>query len=271
MVKKEIDAGVIKKLRDEHVAFLPYVSDAKLRDLLRADIQALQTPEWNEKNYAEMLPRVVAEIWHSFSDRQVVAASNAEKVRRLELELELDRLKESGKQWIFDGRETSDFEYIWSRLDRFEPVEFALVRQPPGQPGQAVEVIETARFRVHLQNLVAKLDGIMGAEYVGHLLSGFFFRTLSEKLPKQGDGRKDISFRQSRQLDLSGELRMYGLLQTSQKTVPSSSFTQSPVSTTQFCLVFTEKMYRFKFWLAHHGRLSTEVKWECDTAKSPAA
>jgi hypothetical protein len=35
MVKKEIDAAIIKKLRDSRVAFLPYVSDAALRQALR--------------------------------------------------------------------------------------------------------------------------------------------------------------------------------------------------------------------------------------------
>jgi hypothetical protein len=205
MVKKEIDAGVIKKLRDGHVAFLPYVSDAKLKNDLRADIQALQTPTWNQENYAELLPRVVAEIWHSFSDRQVVAASNAEKVRRLELELELNRLKEPGEKGIFDSREVSDFECIWSRLDRFEPVEIQLVQQGPKR---IPTVIGTFRFRVHLQNLVARVDEIAGAEYDRHSLFNFFCKTFAEKLPKMDKGQNRTYFHPSRQPALTNELRM---------------------------------------------------------------
>jgi hypothetical protein len=202
MVKKEIDVGVIKKLRDEHVAFLPYVSDTKLRKDLRADIQALQVAAWNQENYTEMLPRIVAEIWHSFCDRQVVAASNAEKVRRLELELELNDLKKSGEVGIFDGREASDFEYIWSRLDRSEPIEIQLIgREPVVQHGPRPStrlqqtVRETLRFRVHLQNLVAHLDDIMGAEYAPYRLDRFLFKTVAEKLPKPDGGQQDTSSR----------------------------------------------------------------------------
>lgn len=269
MVKKEIDAGVIKKLRDERVAFLPYVSDAKLRESLRADIQALQTHEWNHKNYAEMLPRVVAEIWHSFSDRQVVTASNAEKVRRLEMELELDKLKKSGEQGIFDGREASDFEYIWSRLDRFEPIEFELVQR---QQGQAEKVLETWRFLVHLQNLVATIDEIMGPEYDTNALFESLHTILAEKLPKQDYGKTNARVGESPLFDLPDELRMYGLLQRSQKTVESVSHVCYPaqaVPTTTFCDVFTEKMYRFKYWLAHHGRLSSEIRWERESPDAP--
>lgn len=66
MVKKEIDASIIQKLRDNRVAFLPYICDSALRRLLRVDIQTIQIPEWNTANYSILLPRVVAEIWHSF-------------------------------------------------------------------------------------------------------------------------------------------------------------------------------------------------------------
>src|SRR5689334_10164437 len=66
MVKKEIDVALIQTLRDNNVAFLPYVSDEKLRDELRPDIQALQVLEWNDKNYQSLLPAVVAEIWKSY-------------------------------------------------------------------------------------------------------------------------------------------------------------------------------------------------------------
>lgn len=274
MVKKEIDAGIIKKLRDERIAFLPYVSSARLRDDLRPDIQALQTPEWSEANYAELLPRVVAEIWHSFTDRQVVSALNAEKVKRLEMELELEKLKNSGQQGIFSGQETSDFEFIWQQLDRFEPIEFQLVRHhpaPPERPRSAHgEVLNTHRFRVHLQNIVANLDTIVGTEYNANYLQRFLVTSLATELPRATDKPNNDKVRQSRQLDLRHELRMYGFLQASQKTVAPSSFSAAQASHSEFCDVFTDRMYRFKYWLAHQRKLSSDLRWENDPPVNPS-
>lgn len=263
MVKKEMDVGIIKKLRDNHIALLPYISDAKLREQLRPDIQALQTLEWNSSNYEAMLPRVVAEIWHSFSDRQVVAATNAEKARRLEAELELERLKKSGTGGIFSEQEAADFEYIWAQLDKYEQIELQHVQH---KPKKKKEVVGTYNFRVHLQYLVGNLDKIMDSEYTRWDLNSFLFESIRKILPDPGD--KNTSARLSRELDLLNELRMYGLLQLSQKTESPGPFAQSQVAYSVYCNVFSEKMLRFKYWLAFYGRLPDQLKLEREECES---
>jgi len=80
MVKKEIDTSILQKLKDNHIGFIPYVSFAPLREKLRPDIQALQTLEWNAKNYQTLLPRVVAEIWRYFLDRTVKSSISGKKI-----------------------------------------------------------------------------------------------------------------------------------------------------------------------------------------------
>jgi hypothetical protein len=266
MVKKEIDAAIIKKLRDSHIGFLPYVSDAKLRDMLRPDIQALQTPEWNEKNYSSMLPKVVAEIWHGFLDRVVISVADAEKVRRLEAELELERLKKSEEGGIFSGQETSDLEYIWKRLDRYEPVEFQRVRHGIGAK---LEVLETFGFRVHLQNLVANLDASMGSEYNIIYLRHSLLRLFTETLSRKDDQANGITVVCSQELKLSNELLMYGFLQRYQKTeTPGAGDTFQ--LRTSYSYSLSEKFYRFKYWLAYNGKLSDTIKWE-QTSVSPTA
>ncbi len=257
MVKKEIDAGIIKKLRDSHIAFLPYVADAKLRDSLRADIQALQTPEWNLENYTNMLPKVVAEIWHSFLDRVIISISNEERVKRLEAELELEKLKKSGEEGIFDKREVSDFGYIWQRLDRYESVEFQLGHYL----GQKKEILETYGFRVHLQNLVVNLDGIMRSEYDSAKLRFFFSQLFSEKLPQE-DSKNGIFVVCSQWPELTRELLMFGLLQRATKTETPFGGSDTFQLRTSYSYLFTEKMYRFKYWLAHSGQLSDVVIWK---------
>lgn len=115
VVRKEIDAGLIQQLKDRRIGLLPYVSAGSLRGRLRSDLQTLQTPEWNSTNYSILLPRVVAEIWHLFCDRSTATASNEEKVRRLEAELQVSRLTVSREETIFSTSEEKDFSvYLFS-------------------------------------------------------------------------------------------------------------------------------------------------------------
>ena len=114
MVKKEIDTSLIQQLDDNKISFLPYVSEDKYRDQLRLDIRALQVPVWSDDNYSEVLPCVVAEIWHSYLERTIDIATSEEKIKRLELELQIEKNKDGE---IFTSSENKDFSYIKKTLD----------------------------------------------------------------------------------------------------------------------------------------------------------
>jgi hypothetical protein len=117
MVKKEIDSALLRLLEDSNVAFLPYVNVEDIRKKLRADIRILQCRVWNEDNYDEILPSVVAEIWRSFSERNIENAVLHEKNKRLELELEINRLNQLQGEDIFTQQEEREFQYIFDKLD----------------------------------------------------------------------------------------------------------------------------------------------------------
>ncbi len=108
VVKKELDAGVVSQLADSSVALLPYVENAELRNEVRADIQALQVPEWNEGNFDAVLAQCVAEIWRSFHERRIGQAVAEEKVRRLEAERALGE----GESATFCGLSYSDLAHL---------------------------------------------------------------------------------------------------------------------------------------------------------------
>lgn len=93
MVSKEVDASLLRQLSDNGIGFLPYVNSDNTRNNLRIDIQALHCRVWNEENYYEVLPSVVAEIWRRYMERSIGSAIAQEKSRRLEAELELEKLK----------------------------------------------------------------------------------------------------------------------------------------------------------------------------------
>jgi hypothetical protein len=161
MVKKEIDAAIIKKLRDKRVAFIPYVSDTALREMLRVDIQALQTPEWNERNYSTLLPCVVAEIWRSFMERRLITVASEERAGRLEAELQLERVKTSTEAGIFSKSEEQDFSFVWKQFNRYESFRF-LAQQTEG--GSLITLGEFI-FDVNVRSLVPHLDEIMHGTY----------------------------------------------------------------------------------------------------------
>ena len=93
MVSKEVDATLLRQLSDNGIGFLPYVNSDKTRDNLRLDIQILHCRVWNEENYDEILPSVVAEIWRRYMERSIGMAISLEKNRRLEAELKFERFK----------------------------------------------------------------------------------------------------------------------------------------------------------------------------------
>ncbi len=74
MVAKEVDAAQIRHLKDSGISFLPYVRQSETRKKLRLDLQTLHCRVWNDDNYHEILPSVVAEIWRSYVERNLANA-----------------------------------------------------------------------------------------------------------------------------------------------------------------------------------------------------
>ena len=252
MVKKEMDASIIKKLKESHVAFLPYVSQETLRNQLRMDIQALQTPVWNKENYAEMLPRVVAEIWHCYLDSMVMSVANQEKVHRLEAELELEKLKKTG---IFDARELEDFDFIWNEFNYEEIIKFNY-----GESSKfgVLEHVSNKSVYVQIQTIIPLLDRISGAswEFPQTKIINIFIDILKICFPDIIDEIRNNFLWNSGRIDLEWEnlpkfidkLKMYGLIKIS----PNREYES---------IMLTEKIDRFKYWLKWKGILPNEIKW----------
>lgn len=109
---QELDARLIERLHNSRVTLLLYVSRAELRSKLRLDLQRLQVPEINEENYSFAFPRLVAEIWRSYAESLVQAATDSERVKRLEAELRIKELERDASTGIFTIAESSEFRAI---------------------------------------------------------------------------------------------------------------------------------------------------------------
>ncbi|QSA98514.1 toll/interleukin-1 receptor domain-containing protein [Methylococcus sp. EFPC2] len=179
VVKKEIDVGILRKLQNNYVAFLPYVSESFLRTELRYDLQVLQMPEWSEANYCEILPRVVAEIWRSFLQRTVTDAIQKERVARLEAELRLKDIEKELAESVCQQGEARDFEYIWHQIDRYEPVVF----QHSSVLDNVSTEIAAYTFSVHIGYLILLLSDSRRYEYTSLSIGNLAYEALKSQLP----------------------------------------------------------------------------------------
>jgi hypothetical protein len=254
MFGKEIDAALITQLSDEGIAFLPYVLKEELRGRLRSDIQSLHIRVWNNENYQFILPSVVAEIWRSYLERSVRFAVLQEKNKRLELELEVTRFKEKDKSQIFLPSEDADFEYIYRKLNRKVDIEFDIWQKSQDAKGPGRN-IGKENFKFNLfELLMSYLEE--GFRWIGD----FTFKWKVEMLlkcegypKKQNDAQTHFGNGNIFTNHLV-ELRMYGLTETVQKTDATGMVKEEEK--------FTEKMYRFLYWLEHHNYIPPRVSFD---------
>lgn len=253
MVKKEIDASVIQKLKDVKVGLLPYVSKGSLRAILRPDIQSLQIPEWNSENYSTLLPRIISEIWHVYFERAIITATSDEKVKRLEAELELNRLRESQHGGIFTDSEERDFQYIYSKLNDRRSVIYTK-KTMLGDTGKETKLeMYYSVGTVSLVQAIFESGYNLYEEYVSRFLLKDALKALLSKEEVQ-----DIYC--SKYPEIGNDLLMYGFMQnvTFTKNVRDhrgflfgkADGYETKVETRY---EFTPKVHRFRYWLAVQG------------------
>jgi len=255
VVKKEIDAGILQKLNDSHISFLPYVSDEDTRLLLRFDIQTLQVPVWHNSNYHDIFPQVVAEIWRSFMERSIIQSTQIEKIRRLEAELKLKEIQEKEAKNLFSEQENIDFEYIHNTLNENDIVINQITKN--GKTENKQEAIYSV---TKLSLLIFTLDNYpfqFHESYLHNVLykafKSYFAKSevLSEKLNIHFQAPEFIS-----------ELLMFGLIQWEQY-IDSSSRHNTPLTRIESKkrLIFSPKIFRFKYWLAVNKLMPQELSF----------
>ncbi len=246
MVKKEIDAGVIGKLSDNSIGFLPYVNDKCMRPLLRSDLQALQTPVWDLSNYSELLPLVVSEIWRSYMERKIFSAVSAEKVRRLEAELELQAAKSNITNGPFNASETSDFEYVYNKLNRDATFTVIIKTESPLMLNKKPEQI-SKNYKFTILSILHSLVKETKKQYNSHIVKRILLESLYPNcLSREDSDRHGISDTP----DLADDFFTYGMMNRVQ-LAPQQSLGVIQDSNK---LVFSDKFYRFIYWLEYNDK-----------------
>lgn len=255
VVEKEIDATLIEQLSEKGIAFLPYVSKAALRENLRADIRSLQCKEWNDDNYHEILPSVIAEIWHSYMERIINTAVTQEKNRRLELELELRKQKELYGSTPFTPSEETDFGFIYKMMNK--PIRFVVDLRKKGETAEVKQinvVIGIESFRVsyfesiiyYLNKGYSNFDNYHYTHEIVQILKENNFPNDTYLNAYYGKFQVDYN--------IVVELRTFGLTKTTQQ-INFSGIEESKE-------VFTEKMYKFHYWLVYNNIIRDKIDVE---------
>jgi hypothetical protein len=255
IVKKEVDSGILATLEEEGVAFLPYVAESNLRNRLRPDIRALQVPEWNDQNYDVFLPEVVSEVWRCFMERIVGLATQKEKARRLELELELQRVKKKTDTDVFSESEILEFKYILEFFDQETEIQLDVAYGNDRN---------TYFGTINLSSVVSLLPPVHRgsstkpvSEFGLHILDKLEKKVASDLLPA-GELDPDSTTSVTWPPDLENGLLTVGLIRRVE--IPVVQEQRSPFVRARFSYVFTEKMYRFHYWLIRTGRVPEKVK-----------
>jgi hypothetical protein len=252
MVEKEMDVGLLQEMSESGIRFLPYVNKANIRDRLRSDIRILHCREFNDSNFNETLPSVVAEIWRSYAEHATSKAVLFEKNRRLELEIKVGELESAVARGIFTESENSEFSFILSKLDREIGIGFDVWRGH--SPGKKEEREGVDRFVVNFLDLYCAVIG----EGYNYITSRSFSNVLSKILTEEGHpDRKGYNKARYGNSSLDEniylELRTYGLVNNSRVIDSSAGFRDK--------LEFSEKSYRFVYWLETNEKRPQEVRF----------
>lgn len=272
VVKKEMDVALLQGLKDNNVAFLPYVDDEDIRIKLRPDIQALQVPEWNNENYYVLLPRVVAEIWRSYLERTVHLAIQDERLKRVQLELEIEKNKRQNNDVFLQSEET-EFDFITRNLNKLIKLsvnygyDIAYIISDSDQFETVFENVHEIDF--NLLELFAKLTLIDKTEYLSNHVKRWIWNEIrqllvfNENLVKEvkekiaNNSQLEFDYRILNIPNLLEELRLFGLIETKVVEIDAERWDDK----VDFRFIYTEKFFRYRYWLAYHNNLPNDIKF----------
>ncbi|MDI6790224.1 MAG: toll/interleukin-1 receptor domain-containing protein [Thermodesulfobacteriota bacterium] len=254
MVGKEIDAALVEQFSEKGIAFLPYVENEKLRARLRSDIRSLHCRLWNDANYSEILPSVVAEIWHSYLEKSIQTAVMYERNKRLELQLEMTQLKDKNINNIFLPSEEMDFKNIYKQLNKQVIIAYDIWENKQSDKGTGKRIgKETFGFNLfellteYVKRGYYHLDHHHFLYHASSLLkTNGYPRAAGELVRRFGNGTMNVDYLMS--------MKAYGLTKRVQLLDRYGKTTHQDD--------FTEKVYRFLYWTEYNNLEPKELSFE---------
>ncbi len=170
--------------------------------------------------------------------------------------MELEKLKKTGIESIFDAREIADFDFIWKQFKYEEIIKF---KYSESSEFGVEEHVSYKSICVQIQTIIPLLDRISGESWelpqtkIIHIFSEVLKICFPDIIDKNrinsylwADARIDLEWEN---LPIfMDKLKMYGLIKISQSREYES-------------IMLTEKVDRFRYWLKWKGILPNEIKW----------
>jgi len=234
----------VQQLDDEGIVFLPYVANTGIRNQLRNDIRSIHCREWNEKNYHEILPSVVAEVWHSYLEKVIKVVTSKEKIEKQNIEKKYEKLKIENNSSPFTKSMEKDFKYIYKTLNK----NISFTVNVLGDTYSAVmprrETAEKHEFSVPLLQLLHSFVRNGGKIFNSHYSYGDpLEKIIKENVPKSIDKGNGIEINPIK-FNYRSDLCLFGLVSISD---------ENPIAS---------KMYKFMYWLGYNNLVSDEMQLE---------
>ena len=152
-------------------------------------------------------------------------------------------------------------------IDRHEPVVFIQKKNM----GESEPELGRFTVGVHVGSLLPALSGSSKYVYDQYEIHRLAYGALSQgqsvldALPTNG------SMEVKSCPDIGDELLRYGFLSRFHKPTPATPASDSSIrfflsGNSPYCLMFTEKLERFKYWLARNDRLAEDIQWRNEEA-----
>jgi len=252
VVRKEIDVALLQNLSDSNIAFLPYVNKNELRARLRPDIQSLQTKEWNDQNYQTFLPSVVANIWQNYLKKTVSVAILNERYKITQLELEIEKRKNQDVG-IFFQNESAEFEFLYKEFNENTRVEVKAYIRDENNSYKNPDITNpdiTYVVEVNLLSVVVVFSQLAHEYYGTREVMGLVTNACETHLNSlYPNGKEHPNYYEiADRINLYEKMLLYGLIDTISQNK------------------FTNKIHRFRFWLAYNNKLPEKIEVVAVTA-----
>jgi hypothetical protein len=172
--------------------------------------------------------------------------------------------KEAGER-IFSEGEDKDFKYIQKAMDRWEPVIFSMYRRTKDRKD---EVIQGASYKVNLLALLLFFVRDGSVEINDSFVPGRVINMLWDVSPELQKAPEGLRIVVSQAPCLEDELLMFGLIERKQFMQSFPQMTRSGDmqyhQQVRYGFEFTNKVQRFRYWLAVNGLMPQETRLQPD-------
>jgi len=183
-------------------------------------------------------------------ERTIKTATQSKQVKRLQAELELERLRQVQNK-LFSDAEEADFTYIWNSFNR----EFSFYLKVTNK--STVKITEYV-LKSNCQDIVSKLIDIDSVDYSQIKLESYVNKLAIKFIGHDNiDYQNLYSYKIEYMVNIAKDLLTYGLIESYKEE--QRNFTTIIDVCFNINYMYTPKMHRFKYWLSYSNLIKIAI------------